>query len=480
MAGSNGLGARASLDRGRDGLAIAAARVVSSVARRTGHGGTSLPGLVAERVAPGILARLAGDLQSFVLVSGTNGKTTTTRLLVHVLEQAGRKTVTNASGANMRQAITSTLVSGTGLNGHHGVEGALAVLEVDEATLPRVAESLPVSLLLATNLFRDQLDRYGETDEIVRRWRGMLARLPLDACFVFCADDPRMADLAAVHRGTIRDYGLSEPPPWTADTSLTPDLTTCPRCESRLVYAWSGIGHLGAFACERCGFARGQPWLRVRVIRSRGIEGQTLGFRAPGLSDELCVDLALPGTSNAYNAAAAVATATALGVRAGLAVDALASATSAWGRYEQLEIDGRRVILTLGKNPASLAELVRIGAELNVSGVLFALNDGFPDGRDVSWYWDVNPVALFAGTPIAISGTRADDFRLRLKYELGDRHGDGLDGLVGMYEDPAAGLDGLLAATSPGDTIFAVATYTALLQLRQTLFERGLVAETPR
>ena len=123
---------------------------------------------------------------------------------------------------------------------------------------------------------------------------------------------------------------------------------------------------------------------------------------------------------------------------------------------------------------------MRIGAESNIAAVLFAVNDGFPDGRDVSWYWDVNPVPLLGEHPLAITGSRAHDFRLRLKYELGDRNGDGLDGLVGLWEDPAAGLDALLAVTRPGDTILAIATYTALLQLRATLVERRLVAATPR
>lgn len=486
MAGSPASSPRVDLRRSRDGIAIAAARVTSTVSRRLGHGGTSLPGLVAEGLAPGILGRVAEDLQSFSLVSGTNGKTTTTRMLVHILESSGRPTISNASGANLRQAITSTLISRTGLDGRLGGRAAAAVLEVDEATLPRVADALPITLLVMTNLFRDQLDRYGETDEIVRRWRTLLGRLTDDVTLVYCADDPRLAHLGSGHRGPSLGYGLAGPPSAGADVSLTADVTTCPVCDGPLAVGWSDVGHDGPYRCHRCGFARADPWLEVRVAHSRGIDGQTLSFRGPALPDEWprrreqLVELQLPGVSNAYNAAAAVTAAVAIGVPLRTAIGSLADATPAWGRYEDLEIGGRRVVLTLGKNPASIAELVRVGVDSDVSAVLFAVNDAFPDGRDVSWYWDVNPVPLLAGTLCAISGSSADDFRLRMKYEVGDAAGDGLAGLVGMYEHPADGLDALLSATEPGDTILVVATYTALLELRAALVGRGLAAVVPR
>ena len=212
-------------------------------------------------------------------------------------------------------------------------------------------------------------------------------------------------------------------------------------------------------------------------MRSRGIDGQTLAFR-PGRPAELTVVVRLPGTSNAYNAAAAVAAAISMGITAERAVDALADATPAFGRYEEVEIDGRRVVLTLGKNPASLAELARIAMESEVAAVLFALNDDFADGRDVSWYWDVDVAPMLNGRLVGISGARAPDFLLRLKY--GDGENVIRRGLGGTSQNPIMELDRLVATTSRGDTVFVIATYTALLRLRHDLVARALLPDHPR
>ena len=466
--------------RGRDSLAVTGARAVSAVARRTGHAGTSLPGMVAERMAPGILSRLAGDLGPTVMISGTNGKTTTTYLLAWILRRVGRPVVSNRSGANLRQGIASTLVAQAGPDGRLRSRGSAAVFEVDEATLPTVADALPIATLVLTNLFRDQLDRFGETDEIIRRWQRMLDALPAGAPLVSCSDDPRLAYLTRARSESLVGFGLIEPPLGMAETSLTPEVTTCPSCDGRLVYAWSAVGHLGAFACQACGFGRSEPDLGVRVVSSRGIDGQTLAFRRAGTPGEVSVAVRLPGTSNAYNAAAAVAAAITLDVPVETAVGALADTTSAFGRYEEVEIDGRRVVLMLGKNPASLGELTRVGAESAVSSILFALNDQYADGRDVSWYWDVDPTPMLAGRAYAISGSRAPDFRLRLKYQADGGPEAGLSGLVGTFADPPDGLAGLVEATPRGGTILVIATYTALLRLHRHLVGRGLAPHAPR
>jgi UDP-N-acetylmuramyl tripeptide synthase len=468
---------QAALHGPRDSLAVAAAWVVAAVTHRLGHGGTSLPGLVAERLAPGIRGRAASDLGPIVLVSGTNGKTTTTRLLTHILDHTGRATVTNPSGANLGQAITSTLLSRKGLGGRRGKVGATAVLEVDEANLNRITASMPVTLLLTTNLFRDQLDRFGETDEIVHRWRQVLDTLPPGALVVYCADDPRLTQLVASHQVPSRGFGLSEAPAAGVEVSLTEDVGSCPRCEASLTYAWRGSGLLGSFECGACGFCNTPPWLRVRVVASRGLSGQTLAFRGPDSAVEHTVDIQLPGISNAYNAAAAVTAATYLGVELTTAVAALGDASSPWGRYEEVSVDGRRVILALGKNPASLAELVQIGTDPTISAVLVAVNDAFADGLDVSWYWDIDPLAVLADKPVAISGSRARDFQLRLKYQLAD---DQTLSTVGLFDDPADGLQALVDATQPGEVIYVIATYTALLQLRAGLVSRHLAASAPR
>ena len=466
--------------RGRDGLAVAASRAVSAVSRQAGHAGTALPGLVAERIAPGVAARIADDLGPVVLVSGTNGKTTTSHLLVHILERAGWRVVSNRSGANLLQALTTSLVAEAGFTGRLRPHGAIGVFEVDEAALSSVAESVSVSQLILLNLFRDQLDRYGETDAIIRSWEKLCAGLPATALVVSCADDPRLAHLVSTRSGPSIEFGLGEPPARLPEVSLTPDVTTCPQCDGSLAYRWNGVGHLGGFACQKCGFHRHEPSLGVRVVRSSGIDGQTLAFRTRAAPEELMVIVRLPGASNAYNAAAAVAAAVSMGITTERAVDALADAMPAFGRYEEVEIDGRRVVLTLGKNPASLAELARVAMESEVAAVLFALNDGFADGQDVSWYWDVDVGPMLNGRAYGISGARALDFMLRLKYGAADGARESPPGFAGTSEDPISGLDRLIATTSRGDTVMVIATYTALFRLRRNLVARALLPDHPR
>ena len=466
--------------QGRYGLAVAAARAVSIVSRRTGHAGTALPGLAAERIAPGVAARIAHDLGPIVLISGTNGKTTTSHLLVHILERSGWDVVANRSGANLQQGLTAALVAQAGLNGRLRRAGAIGVFEVDEAALSTAAGKVPVSQLVLLNLFRDQLDRFGETDAIVHRWGAIVSGLPATAAVISCADDPRLAHLVASRNGPSLGYGLCQPPPSAPDVSLTPDASSCPRCDGRLDRSWTSVGHLGAFSCQSCGFRRSDPEVGVRIVASRGLDGQRLAFRIPGQPGELSVDVGLPGTASAYNAAAAIAAATSVGVQADRAVAALADASPAFGRFEEVMIAGRRIVLALGKNPASLAELTRVGLESKVSAVLFAVNDGFADGQDVSWFWDVDVSPLLDGRPYAVSGNRATDFLLRLKYGAWDG-GQGIQhGLVETADDPLAALDAVVAATAIGGTVLVVATYTALMRLRHGLVGRALLPDHPR
>lgn len=465
--------------QGRYGLAVAAARAVSTVSRRTGHGGTALPGLAASRIAPDVTARIADDLGPVALISGTNGKTTTSHLLVHILERSGWDVVANRSGANLEQGVTAALVADAGLDGRLVRPGAVGVFEVDEAALGTVAGTIHVSQLVLLNLFRDQLDRFGETDALVHRWEVLLGALPATAAVISCGDDPRLVRLVADRLGPSITYGLSAPPVAATDVSLTLDVSSCLRCDGRLDRRWTSVGHLGDFACAGCGFRRSEPAVGVRVVASRGIDGQTLAFRTPRSSGERSVEIGLPGMSNAYNAAAAVAAATSVGVPADRAVDALADASPAFGRFEDLAIDGRRIVLALGKNPASIAELIRVGLESDVAAVLFAVNDGFADGRDVSWFWDVDVSPLLKGRPYAVSGDRAGDFLLRIKYG-GPGGIPGLPhGLVSSAEDPATALDSIVAATPAAGTVLVIATYTALMALRRGLVGRGLLQDHP-
>jgi lipid II isoglutaminyl synthase (glutamine-hydrolysing) len=482
----------------RDAVAVVAARITTSATRLAGRNATAMPGIVADRISPGLVSRLAADLGGVCLVSGTNGKTSTSRFLAHVLASTGRRVIANASGANLEQGVTSALGASATPSGRLRNPGAMAVLEVDEAALPRVAARLHPTVIVMTNLFRDQLDRFGETDHLVRLWATMLQTIPSETVVVYCADDPRLAALLRDRSSSI-GYSLVRPVTTQEAAGITPDVSACPVCGAPLAYSWTAVGHLGDYACDHCGFRRPEPRLSV-VSTNGGLDGQTLGFRCQGASGpatgpaasptagaatsaasgEASCDVGFPGLGNAYNAAAAVTAAAVLGVDPGRAIPAIAGVTAPFARFENLQVDGRRVVLTLIKNPPSLGELTRILIDAPADALLFVLSDNFQDGRDVSWYWDANPAAMVRGRPYVIAGRRATDFAVRLKYELVDDAGGELPGCLGLADSPAEGLARAVDVTPIGGTCVVISTYTALLALRETLVARGLAPAMPR
>jgi UDP-N-acetylmuramyl tripeptide synthase len=491
----------------RDRLAVLAARLSAFVTRRAGYGGTSLPGLVARRVSPGVVGRLAAALGPITLVSGTNGKTTTALTLATILTTAvpvanevpvedeapgaapgaapgtapgSGRVLANPSGANLAQAIATTIVGAAG-----DLRGRPAVFEVDEAALPALLDELPVGLLVLTNLFRDQLDRFGETDRIIGPWRAALRRHP-ELPVVACVDDPRLAALVA-GRPDVAGYGFAaQPALGTSRDSVTTDVTTCPVCAGQLVMAWTSIGHLGDYRCGSCSFARPEPTVAVRVVDDAGLDGQRLAFTlGQGMAGgrakpaEVEAQVAHIGVANAYNSAAALAAAIRLGIPPGTAASGLERSRPAFARWERFEMEGRTVVLSLVKNPASLDEVTRAGSAASIDGVLFSMADQHADGRDTSWYWDVDPTALVPGRLVALAGPRAPDMLLRLRYDLCATADGVLPGLVGSYERPPDALDTLVARVPIGGSVLVVSTYTALLGLREELHRRGLVPAMP-
>ena len=476
----------------RDSAALLAARTVTRVVRLRGRSGTSLPGLVAERLAPGLDARLARNLAGSAVVTGTNGKTSTAKMLATVLEETGHPVLANASGANLRQSVGAVLANGTTLAGRFRHPGTMAVLEVDEAALPAVRPALPDAVMVMTNLFRDQLDRFGETDHLVRLWRTMLDAEGPRATIVYCADDPRVTSLAAIaggNGGRLIGYGFAGEPDRASAAELTPEPVTCPSCEGPLARRWTTIGHLGDYACAACGFRRPDPDVTVEIVERRGLASQVLRFRwrtgdgdqgndDAGAREDVVVRL--PGLGNAYNAAGAVAAAIGLGIDTRAAVRALAAAVPPFARFEQFDVDGRTVVLSLLKNPATMAELTSVAQGAPVDRMVGALNDAFADGRDVSWYWDCSPADLVAGRPYRLAGRRATDFAVRLKYAVADDPAVAPAGFLGIVDDPTAAVDTTIAETPAGGTVLVVATYTALLGIRAAFAARGAIAPMPR
>jgi UDP-N-acetylmuramyl tripeptide synthase len=441
----------------------AVARATGAVSRRTGRGGgTTLPGKTLLRLAPDAIERLAGRLRDgSVLVSATNGKTTTTAMAASILAP-DQIVCTNASGANLLSGVASALLSAP-------AGATLGVIEVDEAALPEVARRLGPRAILLGNLFRDQLDRYGELELLAGRWRDLLATLPDATRLVVCADDPLLAGLVLDRREVVW-FGIDDPAVARGALEHAADSTGCPRCSTLLEYAAVYLGHLGDYACPACGFARPPLDVAARAIDASVTD--TISFSVERADGADPVTLAVPGLYNVYNATGAIALAGSIGCAPDVAASRLGTFAAAFGRYEQIAVGDRAALLVLVKNPAGANEALRtVAPRLVHAPLLLVLNDRIADGRDVSWIWDVDfEPFLASATAVHCAGTRAADIALRARYA-----GVPLESIV-VHDDLAEAFDATLAAAGAGGTAVVLPTYTAMLELRAIIADRGLAA----
>ena len=459
------------MNRLRLALAVNAGKgagIATRVLRR--GGGTALPGLVAERVHPRLVRDLGRSLGGGrVLITGTNGKTTTSRIVAEVLGAAGRPFIHNREGSNLMRGIASTLLSHAGLAG--GIPGPAAtagLFETDEATLPPAAEALAPDIIAFTNLFRDQLDRYGEVDTVARLWRKALERSPRGATLVLNADDPSVAEMAVGWDGPVHWFGLDDPAFATGRGGAF-DARWC-GCGGDYLYERRYFAHVGWWRCSRCERRREAPATGASALEL-GLDDAS--FDVAGLGR---VTMPLTGLYNVYNALAAIGVCRALGLGDAAIVAGLARVRAAFGRQEVVPLDGRKLRLLLAKNPAGANQvllLLRTIAAREEPGrlnVALLLNDRFADGQDVSWIWDVDHELIADAVKRCwVGGDRAEDVAVRVKYA-------GWPAPAAVAHEPGRLLDAIVAGTSPGDQVFVVPTYTAMLDLRAELARRGAVA----
>jgi lipid II isoglutaminyl synthase (glutamine-hydrolysing) len=462
-------------------LALARA---AGVASRLRGGGTSLPGKLLLRLQPDALTLLAERLtQGSVVVSATNGKTTTAAMTASVLERHGLALVHNQAGANMPGGIASTLLAAA--HARERTSGGLGLFEVDELWLEKVVSDLHPRVIAIGNLFRDQLDRYGELDAIAERWAHAVNEGPgRDATLVCNADDPLLADLGCEH-GDVVYFGVQDHTLALPGLAHAADAKHCRRCGAPYAFDAVFIGHLGHYRCPTCGRQRPSPTVSAHDIVLEGVRSSRFRLRAP--HGEADVRLALPGLYNVYNALAAAALAVALGVPLAHIVEGLAAAAPAFGRAEIVHVDGRQLRILLVKNPAGANEVLRtLALEPGCHDLLGVLNDQIADGRDVSWIWDAD-FELLAGRvrSVVCSGTRAPELALRLKYAGIEPARisvqSSLDGALAMAlaDSPVAALaDAPVEAGGGGDgsspaPLYALPTYTGMLALRELLVQRG-------
>lgn len=440
-------------------VALWVGKLISLGLQFTGKKGTTLPGKIAHGLDPDIMKHLSvAYTEGIIMVTGTNGKTTTANLLASILREAGKTFAFNQAGANLVTGITGALIRNTRWSGLSRTK--LALLEVDEATVPKFCEQVSPSLAIVTNFFRDQLDRYGELDTTVRMVRESL---PKKTVLVLNADDPLVAQFGTDHAQVIY-YGVERTPDSVSESQETREARFCPVCGTELNYSLFHYGQLGIFNCLGCGFHRPEPQILAQDICS---EEGLLHFRA----DRNSFTIALQGYYNLYNALSALTAARQLGVNDALIENGLRGFIPQAGRMERFYLPEGEITLTLVKNPTGFNQVIQTMLGVNKPlRILIGINDLAADGRDISWLWDVNFERL--GTQeasinqVICTGLRAEDIALRLKYA-----GLSVEKLV-IEHNLAEAFNRLQTSRTVEEVTFVLPTYTLLFPLRELLESR--------
>ena len=440
---------------------IAVARAAGRLSRlvRAG-GGTTVPGKVLWKLDPGAIDRLAARLPlGSAVISATNGKTTSAAMAASILRERLRL-AHNSSGANLVSGVASTLLDARAAE--------LGLFEVDEAALPEVLLRVKPKAVCLGNLFRDQLDRYGELEHVAERWRSAVRALPGEAGLAVNGDDPQVGELARERPGALV-FGVDDLSAARPSLQHAADSKYCVRCGAPYEYDAAYVGHLGDYRCPGCGHSRPPLNVVAREIEVNGLE--SVSFRLVTTSGTSKVRLRVPGLYNVYNALAAASLALSLGATRDEIVSGLESFNAAFGRFERINVGDRGLLMLLIKNPAGANEAVRTIVDGGAPSVaVIALNDAIADGRDVSWIWDVDFEPLIGDlTRLVATGDRAAELALRFKY-------GGMDaGTIDVVPSLESALDRGLELTPPGGELVVLPTYTAMLALRQIVSQRGFV-----
>ncbi|MEH1934373.1 MAG: Mur ligase family protein [Nostoc sp.] len=438
------------IDRLRLGFAVSVAKSVTFIVQFLRLGAASvLPGAIARRIEPRLLELLSQQVKNgVILIAGTNGKTTTALLLCTILERKGYDVAHNSTGANLENGLMTALLESTNLLGTLDVD--YAILEVDENIVPRVLTPLQPRIILCLNLFRDQLDRYGEVDTISKNWTKVISTLPAETVVIPNADDPTLSNLGQQLPQRVLFFGLNEPEHYLEAIPHAVDSIYCPKCGHSLDYKGVYLSHLGDFTCPKCGFSKSKPTLES------------------GEWSQILV-----GLYNKYNTLAAATAAIELGVDEATIRDTINNFQAAFGRAEDLVINGKRVRILLSKNPVGTNETIRVVTQSTDKTTLLVLNDRTPDGTDVSWIWDVDTEKLVErGGTLVVSGDRVYDLALRLRYSQKSPESN-LNLIV--EEDLRQAIATALEHTPENETLHILPTYSAMLEVREVLTGRKIL-----
>ncbi len=420
-------------------LLIFLGKLVMFISRLIGKGsGSTWPGHIALSVNPFFISEITqkNPHVKIILIAGTNGKTTTSKMIATVLEKSGKSIIQNKSGANLLNGVASSFIESSTVFGK--INKDVAVFEIDENTLPLVLEQTKPTIVIALNLFRDQLDRYGELDSIAKKWKKVFSMLNHNTTVVLNADDPQIAFLGdKLHAKTVY-FGLDEKGETASHLQHASDSIYCPNCHNRLEYKKIYYSHIGIWNCPFCKLKR------------------------PNI-ESIKTIYPLPGMYNKYNTLASVLAIKQLDIPENIVQDAIATVTPAFGRQEKITINGKTVQIFLAKNPASFNQTMQTIADLGAKYVAFVLNDRIPDGRDVSWIWDIDLEKFLPQfTSVFISGDRVYDMELRVWYA-------GRDTNVYAFASLADAIWNALENLPEKETLYILPTYSAMLEVRKII-----------
>lgn len=442
--------------------AIVSAKAIRTLGTVLGKKGTALPGLVAEKIDSHLLAKLkkGNFAKGIVVVTGTNGKTTTAKMLADILGSSGMSYIRNTAGSNLRRGIISTILAECDSKGRCKQE--MAIFEVDEAYVPGVCAELQPDVVVVTNLFRDQLDRYGELDSIASNFTKTFSSIKTN--LVLNADDPLVASLGRESSNKVCYFGISDYSGETIEHDHTADSIFDINTGKKLQYSQRYFGHMGIYRSDSSNTVRPTP--SIDLIKMTKFTKEKSEFVVNITTKDQKMTLNLPGLYNIYNALAATGAASALGIDSEVIAKSISQVKSAFGRGELLPYQDKCLQLVLFKNPTGFNQVIQtyLKPKPQTTPLMISVNDNIADGKDVSWLWDsaLEDIADYQGK-IVVSGLRALDMALRLKYA-------GLDmGLVTIEPDHQKAIEILLATTPKGESSYVLATYTSMLGIRSLI-----------
>ena len=442
-------------------IAVLACKLCRSLIRLLGRGGTDFPGRVALKLCPNLLGELAKNVTT-VIVTGTNGKTTTSRMIEQSWADSGISYFANKTGANLLSGVTAEFAVHSSLTGKCRYTHAL--IEADEAAFKFIAKFVDARAVVVTNVFRDQLDRYGEVTHTLDNIRLGIENSP-NATIAVNADDSLCTSLAAQVKNPVLFFGV-DTPIYSERVQELSDAPYCIRCGHEYVYDYVTYGHLGKYRCPSCGYSRPETEVSVREVIKTDAEHSEVVFDYDGTS--IPATICLPAGYNIYNACATMAAGKILGLDPTVTARSLAAFTCGFGRMEKFSIRGVDVRMILIKNPAGCNQVLNYLTQLSEPFTFVAcLNDRAQDGKDVSWIWDVDFERLTAMegvlSDIYVSGVRADDMALRFLYAGFPKE------RIHVQKDYAQLME---EATGKKLPVFVMPTYTAMLALRGTIAKR--------